>query len=141
MRRRTWLLVGLSALLVVGVVAMHSLVLRPAASMPSAGADHSHAAAMGGSTMTVAMDVGHTGGDADLGGHGEHGGGLLEGCEGLVAICLALLVGFATLLLLRERVLRRVLWQLPPPTAICLGLVRVAHQSLSPLQRTTVLRC
>lgn len=141
MTRQTWLLVALSAVLVVGVVAMHSLVLRPATVTPTAGADHSHAAATASSDMAVAQGVDHTGGAADLGGHGEHGGGLLEGCDGLLAMCLAMLVGLAAFLLLRERVLRRVLWQLPPPTAIRLGLVRVAHQSLSPLQRTTVLRC
>ena len=89
-------------------------------------------------TATVAMDSTH----APAGGGGEHEPKDTMGdCGGLVAMCLALLVSFAGLLMARAKATDRVLWQLPPAALVRIGTVRRALETLSPLQRTAILRC
>jgi len=133
------LVVG-APLLVLGLIAMHSLMTL----------DDGHAAAHS-SVVAQAGD----GAMADESGHGasghaassstgdEHGAPAHDlGCGPLMAMCIAMLVVVAIgVVLIRARGLRRIIEQLPVPTMITLGWERPAWQSLTPLQRTTVLRC
>ena len=136
---RVVLVVG-APLVVLGLVAMHSLMTL----------DEGHAASHR-STVTVAAapatDDGHGHGSAaqattaDAG--GDHGAPADDrGCGPLMAMCIAMLVSVAIgVVLVHARGLRRVIEQIPVPTMITLGWERPAWQSLTPRQRTSVLRC
>ncbi len=137
-----WLLVLLAPALVIGIVTMHSLLVqphdhaRPAATSAVVAAAHADHLPVAPETTTAA--VGHEGG------HGEHGTGGTVGisdCSGLMAMCMALLVSFAALLLWRLVPSRWVLRQRPLRRLLHVGRVRTAFESLTTLQRTTVIRC
>lgn len=66
---------------------------------------------------------------------------MVEDCGGLLAACVALLLTVAGLLRWRRGRSWRVLWLRPHPTHIPSGLARAPFDQLTPLQRTTVLRC
>lgn len=71
----------------------------------------------------------------------DPGGSGLAGCCGIVMICVSMLVGLGALLILRARGTGRILWQLPPPHRAGLALRIPQFCSLTPLQRSSVLRC
>lgn len=138
------LVVG-APLVVLGLVAMHSLMTLDEghatshntsvalAAAPVTGDDHEEA----GSSH---QGAGHAkAADAD----GDHGAPAHDlGCGPLMAMCIAMLVAVAiAVFLIRARGLQRIIEQIPVPTMITLGWERPAWQSLTPLQRTTVLRC
>lgn len=66
----------------------------------------------------------------------------LSECCGLLSLCIAMImgVGALALALLRRTGRGRVLWQVPPPHTFTLGRTLAPHYSMSPLQRTAVLR-
>ncbi|MEG9224903.1 hypothetical protein [Aeromicrobium sp. Sec7.5] len=136
---RVALAVG-APLVVLGLVAMHSLMTLD----EGHAASHSSQVAQVGDPMT---GDGHGHGSAahattaDAG--GDHGAPADDrGCGPLMAMCIAMLVSIAIgVVLVRARGLRRVIEQLPVPTMITLGWERPAWQSLTPRQRTSVLRC
>ena len=138
------LVVG-APLVVLGLVAMHSLMTLDGghatshatsvaqAAAPATDDDHEGAGAGHGSAGHVMT--------ADAG--GDHGAPAHDlGCGPLMAMCIAMLVAVAiAVFLIRARGLQRIIEQIPMPTTITLGWERPAWQSLTPLQRTTVLRC
>ena len=56
-------------------------------------------------------------------------------------LCLAMFVGAGALLMLRRRQSDRVLWQLPPPFHLGESLRLPPFHGLTPLQRSSILRC
>lgn len=134
-----WLLMVMAPALVIGIIAMHSLLVQSspeAHTMP--GRDAAAATSQSGHAPVAAnaVTVPERGDD---GGHGTEGG--MSDCSGLMAICLALLVSFAGLAFWARGRLDLVLWQRPRATLIRLGTIRAAFETLTTLQRTTVLRC
>lgn len=71
----------------------------------------------------------------------ELGGNDLSGCCGIVVLCMAMLGGLGALLILRSRGHHRVLWELPRPIRTGRSLRVPQFSSLTPLQRSSVLRC
>lgn len=63
------------------------------------------------------------------------------GCGGLLMICIAMIIGIGALILLRAKRRDLVLWQLPPPARILLPRFEAPFNKLSPLERSSVLRC
>lgn len=136
----TWLMVLLAPALVVGIVAMHSVLAQPPGESdmaPMAAAAALHVDMHGD---VPAGEVSSTVGRSPGGEHGTERGGMSD-CGGLMTMCMALLVSVAALLLGRDGGSRWVLWQLPPPSLLRLGHVRDAFQALTPRQRTAVIRC
>ena len=138
------LVVG-APLVVLGLIAMHSLMTLDEghaashttsvaqAAAPATGDDHEGAGAGHGSAIhAMAADAG-----------GDHGAPAHDlGCGPLMAMCIAMLVAVAiAVFLIGARGLRRIIGQIPAPTMFTLGWERPAWQSLTPLQRTTVLSC
>ncbi|MEJ7634730.1 hypothetical protein [Aeromicrobium sp.] len=68
-------------------------------------------------------------------------GGAMSDCGGLMALCLAMVVTVSALLVVRQVSRDRVLWQLPPPTAVRAFAPIPPFNCRSPLQRSSVLRC
>jgi hypothetical protein len=144
-RRRSlpWPLLMVAAV-VVGVVGMHGLAMSQSASAAPVAAV---ASANGGDhdldhTATADSSGGHAsaveGDPAPTPGHQGHGGA--AECSGAMALCLALLLVGGLLLAYRcgswwFDSLWRSLLRAP------VGWPRAAFASLTPLQRTTVLRC
>lgn len=130
-----WLLGLLAPVVVVGIVAMHSLLVQA----PSEG---HHAASMLSATATQSTHGTDAPGQV---GHMDDGpldpSSDMTDCGSLMAICLALLVSFAGLALLPRGTCGRVLWQRPLAQYVQLGDVRRAFEALTPRQRTTVIRC
>ena len=131
-----WALIALAPALILGIVAMHSLL-----------AQSSHAASDEMQAM-VASSAHHAQGEAVMAqavaspDQGERGHeNPVPDCGDLVAMCLALLITAAVCAVSRRSPLLRVLWQRPPPTLLRLGDVRAAFERLTPLQRTAVIRC
>lgn len=136
--RSRLLLAALASALILGVVAMHSLlVTSPEAGPPAAAA----------STAVAQLDGAAEGGQAhhEQGAvqHGEDGGlsAMAQDCGPLLAACLALLLSVAGLLQSRRGRSWRVLWQRVRATRMQIGLARARLELLTPLQRTAVLRC
>ncbi len=127
-------------LVVLGLVAMHSLMTLD----EGHAASHSSPAAQVGA-MTTGDDGGHgSAGHGVVAGSGDEHGAPADdgGCGPLMAMCIAMFVAVAIgVFLIRARGLRRIIEQIPVPTMVTLGWERPAWQSLTPLQRTTVLRC
>lgn len=136
-----WLLALLAPALILGIVAMHSLL----AQAPTA--EHAGMSAVTTVATTtpdhdpshVMLSAGNMNGTPDEGGHGHEGG--MPDCGGLMAMCLALLVAVGAYVAFRRNVLHRVLWHRPPPILVSSGAVRAAFEQLTPLQRTAVIRC
>lgn len=133
----TGLRIGLIALLIVGVLAMHNLLmgsdegLKPHHQMLTTSlATAEHHASEGAST-TATMLVRPA---SEL-------GGALAGCGGLMALCMAMIVGVSAYIAFRGRLSDRILWQLPPPTAARSSRAVPPFNCRSPLERSSILRC
>lgn len=136
----TWLMVLLAPALVVGIVAMHSVLAQPPGESDMALMAPAAALHVDMPGHVPAGEVSSTVGHSPGGEHGTERGGMSD-CSGLMTMCMALLVSVAALLLGRDVGSRWVLWQLPPPGVLRLGHVRDAFQALTPRQRTAVIRC
>lgn len=127
------MLATLASALIVGIVAMHSLMVTSHTAPTSAPA---HAATASAPIV----------GDSDVGAghHDSEGNGLAsmaQDCGPLLAACLALLLSVAGLLRGRRGRSWRVLWQRARATRLRIGSARPPRDLLTPLQRTAVLRC
>jgi hypothetical protein len=125
-----WLRVCLNSCLILGIFAMHHVLV---AEHP---AHHVDSASM---SMAVQVDVPH-GVAAFIEGDG-HPAGTMSDCCGLMMLCLAMIVGASAFLVLRRRMRDRVLWQLPPPLRLGDALRLPPLHGLTPLQRSSILRC
>jgi hypothetical protein len=67
--------------------------------------------------------------------------GVMDGCCGLAALCLAMIVGAGVVLWVARRRVERVLWQLPPPLELGIVDLTRSRDPRSPRERTCVLRC
>lgn len=137
----------LAPVLILGIIGMHSMLVGGPDSHGAEAGATSHAIV---STSALSHDdqvtqVPTAGASTDItpaGDGDDHDPqGAMGDCSGLVAMCLALLASIAGLLIAKARGTGRVLWQLPPAPLTRIGGARRALESLSPLQRTTILRC
>lgn len=133
------MLATLASAFIVGIVAMHSLMVT-SHTAPTSAAAH---AATASAPIVGDSDVGA--GHHDPGPvHDSEGNGLAsmaQDCGPLLAACLALLLSVAGLLRGRRGRSWRVLWQRVRATRLRVGSARPPHDLLTPLQRTAVLRC
>lgn len=135
-----WSRVCVSALLVLGVVAMANML---GANPDSMALSSSHDTALTQHGVAAAPFHG-TEDSAGLPaatvkpplGSGES----LSDCFGLVMLCMAMVIGISALLLSRRAPGGHVMWQLPRPHTIALGRAVAPFCSATPLQRTAVLR-
>lgn len=126
----SWLRVCLNSCLILGIFAMHHVLV---ADHP---AHHVDTAAM---TAAMQVDDPH---DVEASVEGDgHTDGALSDCCGLMMLCLAMIVGASAFLLLRRRSSGRVLWQLPSPFRLGRSLRLPPFPGLTPLQRSSILRC
>lgn len=132
-----WLRLGLIVLLLVGVFAMHNLLVdsdnglqqhHEMSTSTLASLEH-HAS--DGASAAAAMLV-RSAGDQ---------GGAMSDCGGLMALCLAMIVGVSAYVALRRRLSERILWQLPPPTSARPFRAVPPFNCRSPLERSSILRC
>lgn len=130
------LLVLLAPALVFGIIAMHHLLSTAASTTPSA---PSVAVASAGHGTEPADHLATSG--TSTHGEGDEHSSMAQHCGGLLAACLALLLTVAGLLRWRHDRSWRVLWLRARPTRFSTGLVRDRLEHLTPLERTTVLRC
>lgn len=134
-----WSRVCVNALLVLGVVAMLNMLGANSESMAPLGSSHdtsmSHAqtavpladAEDSGRHLAPAMPI--------------HDGGLsVADCCGLVMLCVAMIVGISAFVLSGRPSGGRLMWQMPRPHTFTLGRAVAPFFSISPLQRTAVLR-
>lgn len=132
------LLAMLASALVVGIVAMHSLLVT-SHTAPTAAAHAANASA------SIVSDSDAGAGRHDSGAlHDSESGGLssmAQDCGPLLAACMALLLSIAGLMRGRQGPSWCVLWQRARATRLQIGSARPPHDLLSPLQRTAVLRC
>jgi len=131
--------VCLHSVLMLGIVGMHGLHVGTAAAPP---VHHISIVGEMPSEHEVSSPrvVGGTAMDAVAAKH--HGGtGPAEDCCGVLMLCLAMVAGLGSLILMWWRRVGRVLWQLPPPFSFR-DLPR-PHPLLdfTPLQRSCILRC
>lgn len=128
--------IALNVMVIAGVFAMHNLLsgvgqdMQPHHTMPSmsqtmSGASHTAMTA----TTAVVSEAG-----ADM-------QGTMSDCGGLMALCLALVLGVSAYLVVRKRLADRVLWQLPPPTSTPVVRAVPPFNARSPIERSSVLRC
>lgn len=128
--------VALNALIILGVFAMHNLLLgsngevKPHHEMLSMSQAASETAHSGAVVMTEVVSSSMDGMQ-----------GAMSDCGGLMALCLALVLGVSAYIVLRKRLADRVLWQLPPPTITRSFAVVPPFNSRSPLERSSILRC
>lgn len=134
--RPTWLLAVLAPALILGIVAMHSMLAQSPQPMPMVMAPSASSAPHG---AEVSASSAQTTADPTDGGHGHEGS--MPDCGGLMAMCLALIVSIIAFVAARRGAVLRVLWQRPLPTYMHLGAARAAFEQLTPLQRTAVIRC
>ncbi len=134
------LVVG-APLVVLGLVAMHSLMTMD----DGHGAAHSSSISQSAGELAPGDHQQHESAGLVMasGAGDEHGAPADDGgCGPLMAMCIAMLVAVAIgVVLLRARGLRRIIGQIPLPTMVTMGWERPPWESLTPLQRTTVLRC
>ena len=128
---------GVNLLLILGVLAMHHLFLgggEDAASHHDSTASSTVAAQVApvAAVLNATADVVHEGGITD---------DPVSDCGGLMAFCMAMLLGVSAYIVLRKRLADRVLWQLPPPTNLVPAAVLALFDTRSPPQRIAVLRC
>jgi hypothetical protein len=132
-----WLRVGLIALLIVGVFAMHNLLmdsdtgLQPHHEMSTSALASLEYHASEGASKAATMLVGPSGELA----------GAMSDCGGLMALCLAMIVGVSAYVVLRKRLSERILWQLPPPATARPFRAVPPFNCRSPLERSSILRC
>jgi hypothetical protein len=143
MRRQApvWARRWFSALLIVGIVAMFNSMV--ADSQAAGTASHSMTLTPLSAHVpgTATSDVTETQASPAATSHVSSGWSMAE-CCGLLTLCIAMILGIGALALARSHrtSLGRVLWQLPPPHTFSLGRALAPSFSLSPLQRTAVLR-
>lgn len=125
----SWLRVCLNSCLILGIFAMHHVLV---ADHP---AHHGEAASV---VAVMQADMPHSVGVVEGDGHT---GGTMSDCCGLMMLCLAMLVGASAFLLVRRRSSGRVLWQLPLPFRLGGSLRLPPFHGLTPLQRSSILRC
>ncbi len=110
-----WVRHALVACVVGGILAMHTLLTGVG---HGSGVSHGELAS---SASASATHLGHAAADAaaDLMAPMPDGaGGMLDDCGGLVALCLAMILGVSAAIWLSRRRDDRVLWQLPPPLTL-----------------------
>lgn len=130
--------VVLHALIIVGVFAMHNLALSSDGGVHSSHHEMSPVSDVVGAVHDGAADVMVVAQAAVGSGDGTQGS--LSDCGGLMALCLAMVVGVSAYIVLRKRVGERVLWQRPPPMGGAFAAVP-AFNCRSPLERSSILRC
>lgn len=137
--RSRLLLAALASALILGVVAMHSLLVTSPEAGPPAAASASTVVAQ----VDGAAEAGQAHHEQGAVQHGEDGGlsAMAQDCGPLLAACLALLLSVAGLLQSRRGRSWRVLWQRVRAAHVDIGLARARLELLTPLQRTAVLRC
>lgn len=129
--------IGLIGLIIVGVFAMHNMLmssdsgLQPHHQMatPSLAAVEHHASETASAAVTMLVDPA-----------GELCGAMAD-CGDLMALCLAMIVGISAYIAVRKRLSDRILWQLPPPTAARPFRTVPPFNCRSPLERSSILRC
>ncbi len=128
---------ALYASVLLGVLTMHTLFLSSAGDLQP----HHEAIAISG----FAADVSHAGSAAGvavaLADHADGLSGEMSDCGGLMAWCLALILGVSAYIALQTRALGRVLWQIPRPTTLRSFRVVPPFELRSPLERSSILRC
>lgn len=141
-----WVRLCLNVSLIVGIFAMHNVVTDgdgefDAHHLGSQGfqAASSAKAASMSAVESTASRVGMTV-QTLVASNGDMGLSMAD-CGGLMMLCIAMVLGITAYILLRRRTLDRLLWQLPPPLFTAHGRVIPPFQQLSPLQRSSVLRC
>lgn len=114
----------LSSLLMLGVLAMHTVVASDEGTVAH------HASSV--SDLSNVPELVPLGGMPDVS---------TSDCGGLSMLCMAMIVGLSAHIVLRRRSLDRVLWQLPPLRDMALGRAIAPFPSLIPRERNPVLRC
>lgn len=135
-----WLRTCLNSAVIIGIFAMHQMVIGPADASPShhlvpvvsTPAAAAHAADLDAAAPNGAAVSGHSDGGSQ---------GWMSDCCGLLMLCLAMLAGAAALIFILRRASERIMWQLPPPTQRGTSLRLPPFQNLCPLQRSSILRC
>lgn len=136
----SWVRICLNSAVVIGIFAMHQMVIGPA------DASSGHHALPAVSTHTAAAytadlrSVAHVVAAAP-GNDGSDPHTPMSDCCGLLMLCLAMLAGVAALIFTRSRASVRVMWQLPPPTRGGVSLRLPPFNNLNPRQRSCILRC
>jgi hypothetical protein len=128
--KRRWLRVCLSSCLILGILAMLHILVAD---------DSAHQ--MDTAAVMTAMQMDNPPSVAALVGDDGHADGDLSDCCGLMMLCVAMIAGARAFLLLRRRSADRVLWQLPPPFRLGNSLRLPPIHGLTPLQRSSILRC
>jgi hypothetical protein len=126
----TWLRLCLNTCLILGILAMHHMLVAD---------DPAHHVDTAMVTTAMQMDSPHSV-VAFVAGDG-HADGSMSDCCGLMMLCLAMIIGASAFLVLRRRRSDRVLWQLPPPFRLGNSLRLPPLHALTPLQRSSILRC
>lgn len=131
---------ALNILIIIGVFAMHNLLLSSGGEaqahhemlpMSEAAGGTVHDAATGAVAIVKVVKVSSI----------DDMNGAMSDCGGLIALCLAMILGVSAYIVLRRRLAERVLWQLPPPTAGPALHTIPAFNCRSPLERSSILRC
>lgn len=133
-----WLRICVHSAVIIGIFAMHQMMVGHVDESTShhvtatvATAPASVAGSLEDSQHAVPVVV-HSDGDSQA---------AMSDCCGLVMLCLAMIAGVSAFVFVRRRSAERVLWQLPPPTNLGISLRLPPFHNLSPLQRTSILRC
>ena len=134
-----WGRVCLNSMLILGVFAMHH-VLTGNDGAVAVHHETTSMAAMADDIRTTAGPSHTTTEHPQLLAAADDSGMSMSDCGGIMMLCIAMIIGISAFILLRKAAHDRVLWQLPPPHSYALGSVLAPRQSLSPLQRTAVLR-
>lgn len=128
-----WLRICLHSSLIIGIFAMHHMLVGQD---ERSGMHHLEVASAAAVTHSVSQL-----GDLPAPFHGDgdtHG--TAADCCGIMMVCLTMIIGIGAFVLIR-RASGRVLWQLPPPLRFGISLCVPPFHALSPLERTSVLRC
>lgn len=140
-----WTHVCISALVVLGVVAMLNMfgaapesMAMPTVQSHETVQSHGTVAGSHDSNLHVAAVAAVAAAAAVV--PTPDGGMSMSDCCGLTALCLAMIAGISALLIARRPSGGRVMWQIPRPRAVTLGRAVTPFFSVSPLQRTAVLR-
>lgn len=134
-----WLRICVHSAVIVGIFAMHQMMVGQIDSPVS-----HHVTTVAPAHSSPAVD-GHFEGsqpaDPAVVHSDDDSQGVMSDCCGLMMLCLSMLAGVGAFIFIRRRSADRVMWQLPPPTTFGISLRLPPFQSLTPLQRTSILRC
>ncbi len=129
--------VALNALIILGVFAMHHLLLGPdGEAQPHHEMRPVSAAVSGNSDAGAIVST-----EVDNMSSADGLQGIMSDCGGPMALCLGMILGVSAYIVLRKRVAERVLWQLSRPAAARPFPVGPPFDCRSPLERSSVLRC